>query len=100
MKSTLMGIAFEKKKKLPVGELNNVEHEWTEIYRVLGKERVSDADVLTISANLKADEPPGKGFQEGAALEFLREEAHQDRLTPLEASRFLRQVVTKLDQFL
>ena len=27
MKSTLMGVAFEKKKKLPIGELNNVEHE-------------------------------------------------------------------------
>src|SRR5262249_1727418 len=36
MKSTLMGIAFEKKRKLPAGELDYVENEWTEIYRVLG----------------------------------------------------------------
>jgi Protein of unknown function DUF262/Protein of unknown function (DUF1524) len=100
LKSALMGVAFEKKRRLPTGELNNVEHEWTEIYRVLGKERVSDADVLTISANLKADEPPGKGYQEASALEFFRKEAHQDRLTPLEASKFLRQVVTALDRFL
>ena len=52
MKSTLMGVAFEKKRKLPIGELDHVENEWTEIYRVLGKQRVSDADVLTIAANL------------------------------------------------
>jgi hypothetical protein len=37
MKSTLMGVAFEKKRKLPQGELDHVENEWTEIYRVLGK---------------------------------------------------------------
>jgi hypothetical protein len=100
MKSTLMGVAFEKKKKLPRGELDNVEHEWTEIYRVLGKERVSDADALTIAANLAADEPPAKGFQEANALEFFRNEAHEDRMTPLETSKFLHEVVTALDQFL
>ncbi len=100
MKSTLMGVAFEKKRKLPTGELDHVEHEWTEIYRVLGKQRVSDADVLTIAASLAADKTPAKGFQEGNALEFFREEARQDRLTPLETSKFLRQVVTALDQFL
>lgn len=100
MKSTLMGVAYEKKRRLPANELSSVEHEWTEIYRVLGKERLPDADVLTISANLKADEPPGKGFQEQGALEFFREETHQGRLTPLDASKFLRQVATTLDQFL
>ena len=100
MKSTLMGVAFEKRKKLPAGELRNVEDEWTEIYRVLGKENVPDADVLTIAANLKADKPPAKGFQEENALAFFREEAHQNRLTPLDASKFLRQVVTKLDELL
>ena len=100
MKSTLMGVAFEKKRKLPIGQLDHVENEWTEIYRVLGKEHVSDADALTIAADLKADEVPAKGFQEGNALEFFREEARQDRLTPLETSKFLRQVVTTLDQFL
>jgi hypothetical protein len=100
MKSTLMGVAYEKKRKLPTGELDHVEDEWTEIYRVLGKQRVSDADVLTIAANLRADEPPAKGFQEWNALEFFREEARQDRLTPLETSKFLRQVVTALDLFL
>ena len=100
MKSTLMGVAFEKKRKLPAGELDNVENEWTEIYRVLGGERVSDADVLTIAANVTSDEPPSKGFQEENALEFFREEARQDRLTPLETSRLLRRVVTSLDQFL
>lgn len=100
MKSTLMGVAFEKKRKLPIGELDHVENEWTEIYRVLGKQRVSDADVLTIAANLKADEAPSKGFQEWNALDFFREEARQNRLTPLETSKFLRQVVTTLDQFL
>ena len=100
MKSTLMGVAFQKKRKLPVGQLDHVENEWTEIYRVLGMERVSDADVLTIAANLTADEAPAKGFQEANALEFFREEAHRDRLTPLEASKLLRQVVTALDQFL
>lgn len=100
MKSTLMGVAFEKKKKLPIGELNNVEHEWTEIYRVLGRERVLDADVLTIAANLSADDPPGKGFQESSALEFLRDEARQNKRTPLEVSKFLRDVVTVLDEFL
>src|SRR5437588_639023 len=42
MKSTLMGIAFEKKRKLPGGELDHVENEWTEIYRVLGREQVPD----------------------------------------------------------
>jgi len=100
MKSTLMGVAFEKKRKLPTGELDHVESEWTEIYRVLGKERVSDGDVLTIAANLTADEPPAKGYQEENALEFFRKEAHQDKLTPLETSKFLRQVATVLDQFL
>lgn len=100
MKSTLMGVAFEKKRKLPAGELDHVESEWTEIYRVLGKQRVADADVLTIAANLTADEPPAKGYQEENALEFFREEAHQNRLTPLETSKFLRQVATALDQFL
>lgn len=100
MKSTLMGVAYEKKRKLPAGELDHVENEWTEIYRVLGRQRVSDADVLSIAANLRADEPPAKGFQEWNALEFFREEARQDRLTPLETSKFLRQVVTGLDQFL
>jgi hypothetical protein len=100
MKSTLMGIAFLKKRKLPINELDNIENEWTEIYRVLGKQRVSDGDVLTIAANLRADEAPAKGFQEWNALEFFREEARQDRLTPLETSKFLRQVVTTLDQFL
>jgi hypothetical protein len=100
MKSTLMGSAFQKKRKLPVNELDNIENEWTEIYRVLGKQRVSDGDVLTIAANLRADEAPAKGFQEWNALEFFREEAGQDRLTPLETSKFLRQVVTLLDQFL
>lgn len=100
MKSTLMGIAFLKKRKLPINELDNIENEWTEIYRVLGKPRVSDGDVLTIAANLRADEAPAKGFQEWNALEFFREEARQDRLTPLETSKFLRQVVTTLDQFL
>jgi len=100
MKSTLMGVAYEKKRKLPTGELDHVENEWTEIYRVLGNQRVSDADVLTIAANLRADQPPAKGFQEWNALEFFREEAHQNRLTPLEASKFLHQVVTALDQFL
>ncbi len=100
MKSTLMGVAYEKKRKLPTGELDHVENEWTEIYRVLGKQRVSDADVLTIAANLHADEPPAKGFQEWNALEYFREEAHQNRLTPLEASKFLRDVVTALDKFL
>src|SRR5206468_31660 len=29
MKSTLMGVAFEKKRKLPTGELDHVENEWT-----------------------------------------------------------------------
>jgi Protein of unknown function DUF262/Protein of unknown function (DUF1524) len=100
MKSTLMGIAFQKKRKLPANELDNIENEWTEIYRVLGKERVSDGDVLTIAANLRADEAPAKGYQEWNALEFFREEARQDRLTPLETSKFLREVVTTLDQFL
>ena len=100
MKSTLMGIAFLKKRKLPINELANIEHEWTEIYRVLGKQRVSDGDVLTIAANLRADEAPAKGFQEWNALEFFREEARQNRLTPLETSKLLRQVVTALDQFL
>ena len=100
MKSTLMGIAFQKKRKLPMNELNNIENEWTGIYRVLGKPRVSDADVLTIAADLRADEVPAKGFQEGNALEFFRKEVREDRLTPLEASKFLRQVVTTLDQFL
>ena len=100
MKSTLMGIAFQKRRKLPVNELDNIENEWTEIYRVLGKQRVSDGDVLTIAANLKADEAPAKGFQEWNALEFLREESRQDRLTPLETSKFLRQIVTTLDEFL
>jgi hypothetical protein len=100
MKSTLMGVAFEKQKKLPAGELDHVESEWTEIYRVLGRERVSDTDVLTISANLTHDEPPAKGFQEANALDFFREEAHQNRLTPLEASKVLREVATALDQFL
>jgi uncharacterized protein with ParB-like and HNH nuclease domain len=100
MKSTLMGIAFERKKKLPAGELDNVENEWTEIYRVLGKERVSDADVLTIAANLNAAEPPAKGFQEANALEFFREAVQQNKLSPLEASKFLRKVATALDQFL
>src|SRR5256886_17135623 len=100
MKSTLMGVAFEKKKKLPIGELNNVEHEWTEIYRVLGRERVLDADVLTITANLSADDPPGKGFQESSALEFLRDEARENKRTPLEISKFLREVATVLDEFL
>jgi len=78
----------------------NVEHEWTEIYRVLGRERVLDADVLTIAANLSADDPPGKGFQESSALEFLRDEARQNKQTPLEISKFLRDVVTVLDEFL
>jgi hypothetical protein len=100
MKSTLMGITFQKKRKLPINELDNIENEWTEIYRVLGEQRVSDGDVLTIAANLSADEAPAKGFQEWNALEFFREEARQDRLTPLETSKFLRQVVTTLDQFL
>lgn len=101
MKSTLMGIAFQQKRKLPANELDNIENEWTEIYRVLGKQRVSDGDVLTIAANLRgADEAPAKGFQEGNAHEFFREEARLHRLTPLEASRFLRQVVTALDRFL
>ncbi|HEY6154636.1 MAG TPA: DUF262 domain-containing HNH endonuclease family protein [Candidatus Udaeobacter sp.] len=100
MKSTLMGVAFQKKRKLPAGELDHVEDEWTAIYRVLGKEVVSDADVLTFAANLTADEPPAKGFQEVNALEFFREEAHQDKSTPLETSKFLRQLVTTLDQFL
>lgn len=100
MKSSLMGVAFQKKKKLPAGELTNVEYEWTEIYRVLGRERVPDADVLTIAADLIAQKPPGKGYQEAESLEFLREEAHQDRFTPLEASQFLREVVTALDRFL
>lgn len=100
MKSTLMGVAFEKKKKLPIGELNNVEHEWTEIYRVLGRERVLDADVLTIAANLSADDPPGKGFLESSALEFLQDEARQNKRTPLEISKFLREVATMLDEFL
>ena len=100
MKSTLMEIAFEKKKKLPAGELDHVESEWTEIYRVLGREQVSDADVLTITANLAAEEPPAKGFQEEKALAFLGKEVHQDRLSPLETSKLLRQVATELDQFL
>jgi hypothetical protein len=100
MKSTLMGIAFQKKRKLPVNELDNIENEWTEIYRVLGKQRVTDGDVLTIAANLRADEAPAKGFQERNALEFFRGEAREDRLTPLETSKFLRQVVTTLDEFL
>ena len=100
MKSTLMGVAFEKKKKLPAGELSYVEHEWTEIYRVLGKERVLDADVLTIAANLSADNPPAKGFQEANALEYFRVEAQENRLTPLDASKFLRRVVTTLDGLL
>ena len=100
MKSTLMGVAFEKKRKLPTGELNHVENEWTEIYRVLGNQRVSDADVLTIAANLTSDQPPSKGFQEENALKFFREEARQNRLTPLQTSQLLRQVVTALDKFL
>ena len=100
MKSTLIGVAFEKKKKLPIGELNNVEHEWTEIYRVLGRERVLDADVLTIAANLSADDPPGKGFQESSALDFLRDEARHNKRTPLEISKFLREVGAVLDEFL
>ena len=100
MKSTLMGVAFEKKKKLPGNELADVENEWTEIYRVLGRQRVSDSDVLMIAANLTAEEPPSKGFQEGDALEFFREEARQDRWTPLETSKLLRGVVTALDKFL
>ena len=83
-----MGVAFENKKKLPAGELNHAESESTEIDRVLGNERVSHADVLTISANLTADEPLARGFQEANASEFFREEADQDRLTPLEASKF------------
>jgi Protein of unknown function DUF262 len=82
MKSTLMGIAFQKKRKLPINELDNIENEWTEIYRILGRQRVSDGDVLTIAANLQADEAPAKGFQEWNALEFFREETRQDRLTP------------------
>src|SRR5439155_5259250 len=82
------------------GELDHEENEWTEIYRILGKQRVSDADVLTIAANLRADDAPSKGYQEANALEFFREEARQDRLTPLETSKFLRRVVTALDQFL
>jgi hypothetical protein len=100
MKSTLMEVAFEKRRKLPAGELDHVEHEWTEIYRVLGRERVTDADTLTIAANLAADKPPAKGFQEANALEFFQQEAQQNRLTPLETSKFLRQVVTTLNQFL
>ena len=100
MKSTLMGIAFQKKRRLPMNELNNIENEWTEIYRVLGQERVKDGDVLTIAANLRADEAPAKGFQEENALVFFREEARRDRLTPLETSKFLHQVVTALDRFL
>ena len=100
MKSALMGVAFEKKRKLPAAELSSVEHKWTEIYRLLGKERVKDDDVLTIAANLTAQEPPGKGFQEAAALNFLRDEASEGRSTPLEASQFLCDVVRTLNRFL
>ena len=100
MKSALMGVAFEKQKKLPAGELRSVEQEWTEIYRVLGKERVKDDDVLTIAATLHAHQPPGKGFQEAGALDFFREEARGGKLTPLEASQILRDVVRALDRFL
>ena len=100
MKSTLMGVAFEKKKKLPAGELESVEHEWTEIYRVLGKGRVKDDDVLTIAANLRDVEPPGKGYQEAAALEFLRREASERTSRPLELAQLLREVVQTLDRFL
>jgi hypothetical protein len=99
-KSALMGVAFEKKKKLPAAELSSVEHEWTEIYRVLGKERVKDDDVLTIAANLNTEQPPGKGFQEAGALAFLRNEVREAKLTPLDASQFLGKVVRTLDQFL
>ena len=99
-KSMLMGVAFEKKKKLPAAELDNVEHQWTEMYRILGKKRVLDADVLTIAANLSDYDPPGKGHQESTALTFFREEVRNNRLTPLDPSKFLREVVSVLDQFL
>jgi hypothetical protein len=99
-KSTLMGVAYEKKRRLPAGELGHVESEWTEIYRILGKERVSNGDVLTIAANLTADEAPAKGYQEENALEFFRKEAHLDVMTPVEMSKVFRQVVSALDQFL
>jgi Protein of unknown function DUF262/Protein of unknown function (DUF1524) len=100
MKSTLMEIAFEKKTKLPALELSNVEHEWTKIYHLLGREHVLETDVLTIGANLRSDEPPAKGFQEANALEYFRDEARENRLTPLQASTFLREVVEALDGLL
>jgi hypothetical protein len=100
VKSTLMGVAFEKKGKLPTGELVDVENEWTKFYHVLGRQRVSDADVLMIAANLTSDAPPSKGYQKENSLEFFREEARQNRWTPLQTSRLLSQVVTALDKFL
>lgn len=100
MKSTLMGVAFEKKKKLPAAELEDVENEWTEIYRSLGKGRVKDDDALTIAANLSDSQPPGKGYQEADALEFFRNESSEGRLTPFDVSRCLRDVVRALDRFL
>jgi hypothetical protein len=98
MKSILMGVAFEN--KLPASQAEALEHTWSEIYRVLGRERVSDSDVLTFAATMRSSAPPGKGFQEQGAMEFFSEECRSKRMSPKSVSDMFFEIADELDRFL
>lgn len=98
MKSVLMGLAFEN--KVPDSQAQALEHRWSEIYRVLGRERVSDSDVLTFAATMRSSEPPGKGFQEQGAMEFFGDECRNKRMSPKSVSDMFFQIADELDSFL
>lgn len=98
-KSMLMGLAFEKFEPVVRGEhINELHKRWTEIYRVIGKQKVAGHEILRFAATFIDPDIKNRILTSEEAMDFCQEYCSNKPELIINVADFFLKIAVQLEK--